>query len=200
VKRSSSILALLLILSLVLVPFPEIETVKAEGTIYIRFSSGVTIYSPLNTTYNARFLNLNLTFDQGAGLHSSLDYSIDGNYNGPIPLVAEDTSGFHIITKKTGLVALPELSDGEHCLTVNVACRLDDYHGANPPGAPFTPTSPGSSDYVATWTHRIYFKIDTSIPEFSSWTPLMIALVAVVSVTAIYRRKLYTSNKRGSTR
>jgi parallel beta-helix repeat protein len=39
-----------------------------------------------------------------------------------------------------------------------------------------------------------------AIPEFPSWAPLMIALVAVVSVTAIYRRKLYTSNKRGSTR
>jgi len=36
VKRSSSILALLLILSLVLVTLPNVEIVKAEGTIYIR--------------------------------------------------------------------------------------------------------------------------------------------------------------------
>jgi len=190
VKRSAILLVLLLFLTLVLVIFPQIETVKADSTDYIRFSSGVTIYSPLNTTYNSGFLNLNLTFDQGAGLHSSLNYSIDGNYKGSIPLVAEDTYGFHLITKKTGLVALPELSEGEHCLTLNVECRLDDYHGANPPGAPFTPTSPGSSDYVATWTHTIYFTIDASIPEFPSWTPLLIALVAVLVVAVIYRRKL----------
>jgi len=140
--------------------------VEADSTDSIRFSSGVTIYSPVNTTYNSRFLNLNLTFDQGAGLHSSLNYSIDGNYKGPIPLVAENLPpGFHIINKKTGLVTLPELSEGLHCLTVNVLCGLYDYHGVNPPGAPFTPTSPGSTDYIASWAHTIYFTIDTLFQE-----------------------------------
>jgi len=35
------------------------------------------------------------------------------------------------------------------------------------------------------------------IPEFPSWTPLLITLVAVVAVTVIYRRKLSKANKRG---
>jgi hypothetical protein len=65
-----------------------------------------------------------------------------------------------------GIVRLPELSEGSHSLTIDVLCGLYDYHGANPPGAPFTPTSPGSSDYIATWTHTIYFTINTTIPEF----------------------------------
>jgi parallel beta-helix repeat protein len=35
------------------------------------------------------------------------------------------------------------------------------------------------------------------IPEFPSWTPLLIMLVAVVVVAVIYRRKLSKANKRG---
>jgi len=35
------------------------------------------------------------------------------------------------------------------------------------------------------------------IPEFPSWTPLLIMLVAVVTVAVIYRRKLSKANKRG---
>jgi N-acetylneuraminic acid mutarotase len=38
------------------------------------------------------------------------------------------------------------------------------------------------------------------IPEFPSWTPLLIALIAVVAVTVIYRRKLSKANKRRGTR
>jgi parallel beta-helix repeat protein len=41
VKKSASALVLLLFLSLVLVTFPQIETVKAEGTIYIRADGSV---------------------------------------------------------------------------------------------------------------------------------------------------------------
>ncbi len=156
-KKAS--LILLLILCFALVSIGNLKIVRATSIDYIRFSSGVTIFSPLNTTYNSRFLNLNMTFDQGAGIACSLNYSIDGNSRGSIPLVSEDT-GFHFIFKNTGLVTLPELSEGSHYLTINVLCGLYDYHGA-PPGAPFTPTFPGSSDYIATWTHTIHFKIDT---------------------------------------
>ena len=154
-------LILLSILCFALVSIGNLKIVRATSIDYIRFSSGVTVFSPLNTTYNSRFLNLNMTFDQGAGIACSLNYSIDGNNRGSIPLVTEDT-GFYTKFKKTGLVTLPELSEGSHYLTINVLCGLYDYHGA-PPGAPFTPTFPGSSDYIATWTHTIHFKIDTSI-------------------------------------
>jgi parallel beta-helix repeat protein len=37
----------------------------------------------------------------------------------------------------------------------------------------------------------------TIIPEFPSWTPLLIMLVVVVTVAVIYRRKLSKSNERG---
>ncbi len=102
------------------------------------------------------------------GISYYLNYSIDEKYEGPIPLVAKFPDELHIVNMMTGLIDLPELSDGSHFITINVLCKLNDYHGANPPGAPFQPTFPGSSNYIATWTHTIYFTIDTSDPKFSS--------------------------------
>ncbi len=190
--RKVSTFVLILLLCFVWISIGKVETVKAESTDFIRYGSGVTIFSPINITYGSRFLYLNITFDQGVGLHCSLNYSIDGAHKGVIPLVTEDT-GFHIIYKMTGLVTLPELSEGTHWLTIDVLCELDDYQGANPPGAPFTPTSPGSSDYIATWTHTIYFTIDTSIPEFPSWLVLPFLLFGCL-VTGAFRKKLIASN------
>jgi parallel beta-helix repeat protein len=36
-----------------------------------------------------------------------------------------------------------------------------------------------------------------AIPEFTSWTSMMITLIAVVAMTVIYRRKMFKSNKKG---
>jgi hypothetical protein len=180
-------LSLLMIFCSVLIGIENLMVVNAESTGYIRYSSGVTLFSPLNITYSSNIMYLNLTFDQGAGIDCSLNYSIDGNYKGSIPLVTEDT-GFHIIYKMTGLVALPELSEGSHNLTIDVLCGLYDYHGANPPGAPFAPTSLGSSNYIATWTHIIYFTINTYIPELPSWIILPLFLVATLFGVIIRKR------------
>ena len=192
ITRRVSTFVLILLLCSVWISVGKLEIVKAESTDFIRYGSGVTLFSPLNVTYSSRFQYLNLTFDQGVGLHCSLNYSVDGADKGSIPLATEDT-GFHITYKMTGLVALPELSEGSHNLSIDVSCRLDDYHGANPPGAPFTPTSPGSSDYIATWTHTIYFTIDASIPEFPSWLILPFLLFCCL-VTGAFRKKLISSN------
>lgn len=143
----------------------------ADSTDYIRFSSGVVIFSPLNRTYNSRFLTLNLTFGVGLGVESSLNYSIDGKYEGLINLVAKNPTEIHVINEVTGYVTLPELSEGSHQLTVNVLSGIYDYHGANPPGAPFKQTSPDSSDYVASWAHKIYFTVDTK--SESNWVEVI---------------------------
>lgn len=104
-----------------------------------------------------------MTFDIGAGLDCSFNYSIDGNELGAIPLVWVDT-GYRLKGQKSGALQLPELSNGTHYLTVDALCGLYDYHG-DPPSAPFTPTFPGSFNYTATWTHTIQFTIDTSTPD-----------------------------------
>ena len=109
------------------------------------------------------------------------------------------------------VIQLPKLSNGYHVLSVDVEAYLNDFHGANPPGAPFRLVAPDSSDYVASWINSIYFTIASSdvvttstpsvtatptvtvsptIPEFPS-TILMIAfLITATSLgTAVIKRK-----------
>ena len=68
----------------------------------------------------------------------------------------------------TGLVQLPELPFGFHCLTVYEEAYLYDYHGASPPGPPFEQTAPGSADFVASWTDKVYFAIDSNMNQLGS--------------------------------
>jgi hypothetical protein len=153
----------LLIIPLLLASLPLcVHIVKADSTGAISFAGGVTVYSPVNATYDSNLLTLNLTCGCGAGLQFSLNYTIDAAYEGAIPLVYNGTAGFSLIATKTGTLQLPELSAGSHRLTIYEQATLDDYHGSNPPGAPFQPTSPGSADYVASWVDQVYFTMDSS--------------------------------------
>lgn len=194
-----------LVLIFLMQPITQVPIAKADSNQPLTFSSGLTIYSPLNKTYSSNLLLLNLTFGSGAGLQTSLNYSIDGEYQEPITLTFNSTTGFHFIYLGYGLVQLPEFSNGQHVLTVNVEANLNDYHGANPPGAPFKPVAPNSSDYFASWVHTIYFTVDASeavptsssptrtptVPELS-WLailPLMASLL-LIAVLIKHRRTL----------
>jgi hypothetical protein len=116
---------------------------------------------------------LNLTFaSRAAGLQGFLNYSIDGKYQGPIPLT------FNNFGLGYRLVQLPEFSNGSHVLTVNVGF-YNNFH------------------YTGSYVHTIYFAINASktisnptststqnpiptasVPEFSSLTiPLLLSLM-----------------------
>jgi hypothetical protein len=139
----------------------SIQTTYADTCCGVIYSSGVHLYSPLNTTYPTNALTLNLTYDMG--IQSHLNYSVDGKYGGEIPLHVANASEVHIImTKMAAEVALPSLADGSHCLTINVEANLNDYRGANPPGAPFHATNEEGTNWQAAWTHTIYFTIKTA--------------------------------------
>ena len=106
-------------------------------------------------------LTLNLTFKEG--IKSHLNYTLDGQYSGVIPLSVKNDSEFHIIwAEMVGNVPLPPLSDGSHCLTITVHAELNDFHGANPPGAPFIATNAEGTNFAAVWIHTIYFTVDSS--------------------------------------
>ena len=158
-KTALALLAIPLLLASLLM---GVHMVKADSNGAMLFAGGVTVYSPVNATYDSNFLTLNLTCGCGAGLQFSLNYTIDGAYEGAIPLTCSGSPGFQMIVTETGTAQLPELSAGSHCLTIHERAALNDYHGANPPDAPFKPTSPGSADYVASWVDSIYFSIDSS--------------------------------------
>ena len=92
------------------------------------FSSGVTLFSPINRTYNSRFLTLNFSFALGWGMRYSLYYDIDGKYGGPMPYVIKNPEELHVIYHSTGLVKLPELSEGLHSLTVCLETGVSNNH------------------------------------------------------------------------
>jgi hypothetical protein len=103
--------------------------VRADSTDFISFlDSGVTIFSPVNMTYNYRNLTLNLTLTVGyihgeAGIIvtevPSMNYSIDGVYNGSV-LLWVATTQTHMTIQGVGSVVLPELPDGSHYLTIHL--------------------------------------------------------------------------------
>ena len=127
--------------------------VKADSKDVISFSSGVTIFSPLNRTYNSKFLTLNFTIACGLGIKYSLNYSIDGKHEGPMPYVIDDPSELHVVYRGTGLVKLPELSEGSHTLTVYLEAS-------------------GLVAHKSSYTDTLNFAIDLTPPNISILSPV----------------------------
>jgi len=180
-----TISALLISLMGAYLPHPA----RAESGESIGTDSGATLFSPANTTYGSRFLTLNLTLGVGLGVQYSLNNSIDGKYGGPIPLVAQNPSEMHIINMMDGSVELPELSEGSHYLTVYELSGIYGYHGANPLGPPFKPASPGSADYIASWTHTVYFTINS--PSQSSPNPSPTPTISPIITVTGYAARIH---------
>ncbi len=160
-----------LLVALLLIPLAiNIHSIKADSTDPIFMYGGVTLYAPVNTTYYSNFLILNLTFGWGVGLQCSLNYSVDGQYEGSIPLTFNESAsqGFQMFMLETGLVPLPELSAGSHRLTICVEADVSDSDSLRPPGAPFRETAPGSGNYVALWVDSVDFTIAASDGDLSS--------------------------------
>ncbi|XHH07889.1 MAG: hypothetical protein ACFCUE_09950 [Candidatus Bathyarchaeia archaeon] len=114
-----------LLISIALTTFTS--PAKASSSDYISFDSGITVYSPLNMTYSNTNLVLNVSLYSAGYLGSidpqiSLKYSIDGAYNGSVPL--RSNGEFHVATTAIGATDLPSIPEGPHTLTF-------DYYGLN---------------------------------------------------------------------
>jgi hypothetical protein len=95
------------------------ETVSTDR--FIQFYM-FTLYSPLNGTYNSRFLDLNLSFTVGLGIRYTLYYSLDGKYGDEIPFTVEKANETHVTYSANAFSELPELSIGSHSLTIFIIC------------------------------------------------------------------------------
>jgi len=135
----------------------SVQVVKADSNDSIRFSYGVTLLSPVNRTYNSRFLILNYTFLCGFGVGYSLNYSIDGIYGGPMPFVVNNPEEVHVVYSSTGSVVLPELSEGSHSLTITLEAVMNDHDKRS-------------------YADTVYFYIDTTATNFTDTTPPSITI------------------------
>ena len=192
-----------------------VHSVKADSSSPMTFAGDITLISPVNETYTSNSLTLDLNLTCG-GLPYVLTYTIDGTNEGTIPLTFSQSLSF-LFEVETGTVQMPTLSNGSHKLTIDEEAYLNNYHGANPPGAPFKQTSPGSDNYTCSWTDTVNFSINgtvaqttpaptptstpsptptptptATVPELS-WLVIVPLLLSVFSVAVIIRQRK-TSN------
>jgi hypothetical protein len=209
-----------LLISLIITAFPF--TVRADSTGSLSFlDSALTIFSPLNTTYNNRNLILNVTVPiwsiMGMPNSVSMNYSIDGTYNGQVPLRNITPPDSPPIATKAGIgagrVNLPELPDGSHYLTIYLyGLNMENYQpqfksyiytvffSTDDPNSIFSPTpsqtptptlqpSPTQTPIITpSQASSNYFLNPTFLTEIA----LVIVIVAVASVLLVYfkRRRL----------
>jgi hypothetical protein len=139
--RKSTIMLAALVLGLFTVLPAGVQTAKAQHTPDGKgfpLASGISITSPVNTTYISSLLTLNITFRYGLAISSTnmtVVYSVDGKGNAMLPVeatfvpvevertYADGTTekaissifSYYVIT---GCAALPELPEGSHNITV----------------------------------------------------------------------------------
>jgi hypothetical protein len=168
------------------------SNVEANSQPVVPVLSNENIVSPSNITYNSNLLTLNsnITTLGGSNIHTLMSYSLDGTGNQTIPITIEYPAGNSFtMALVIGSVDLPPLNEGLHNITVYATCEYPN--NGRFPNEPYSITT--------FYDSTIYFTIDSNsqqeIPEFFSWTPLIITLVAVVAIAVVCRGRL--SKNRG---
>jgi hypothetical protein len=135
-KRTALALTLILALFSVMFGVKVVNIAKAS----LPITSGIKIISPTNATYSPGLLTLKVSVNAlvARNINYSMAYSLDGKNNNTIP-VAIQTRPKSFIGIITGLVPLPELSEGSHRITVYLKC---DYPNNNSFVTPFLGTYP----------------------------------------------------------
>ena len=176
--------------------------------------SDVTIFSPINMTYNHRNLILHLTVPvwsmMGMPTNVSMNYSIDGSYNGSIPLKTITHPDAPPIATKVGYgagsVDLPELPNGSHYLTIYLyGLNMQNYQpqfksyvntvyfSIEDPNSIFIPTPTPTSVPTPTLTPSPSPSLapSPSLPEFTSWVILPLVVIVGTALVALrcYRRR-----------
>jgi len=159
-----------------LVTLPAMK-VKADSSEPIAYSSGLTLYSPVNTTYSSNVIECNGTFNDPRDFESSLNYSIDGNYQGSLPWTLNQNSINNPVAYTLDWsFQLPQLPKGSHQLSIGIEIDLFN-----------------SADTIinrTTWVNTVYFMISSSPSHAPSVITvneqvLIIAAIAVLIALCI---------------
>ena len=130
------------------------SVIKADTSQLLTFSSGLTLYSPLNTTYSTNIVECNGTLNWPKPYQLLLNYSIDGEDQGAL-LWNIDANSISIpeYTTIAGSFQLPTLSSGQHQLSIGIN------------EAQFNNTG-GTHELInrTTWVNTVTFTVNTSQP------------------------------------
>ena len=182
------LISVFLVASLVL--FGVQKVVAASSQTDYPLASGIYIRSPTNRTYTSSLLTLNasVTGLVASNIKISMTYSLDGIPNNTLPTVIHSREHSFQATI-IGTADLPTLSYGSHNITVYAKYEVND---ASMGGVYY-------SKYVHYDNSTVCFTISTNpvqeIPEFPSWTPLLIILFSVTITAIIYRRNIRKHNR-----
>jgi hypothetical protein len=174
--------------SLVMLP---VMRVGANSNEPITYSSGLTLYSPVNTTYSSSIIECNGTFDCPKGVQSSLNYSIDGKYQEGLPWKLDVNSiGNPDIYTIVGSFQLPQLSNGTHQLSIGI----DEALYSQPVFDEFGRAMIKQPELInsTSWVNTVYFTIGSSQPTPTPSSAIgalipapMIAIIATVAVLVV---------------
>ena len=201
--RALSLTIALVLLTAVLVAPVFIYPVDADSEPIIFPDSGVIIYSPVNMTYNGNNLILYLTLDSAGSMGQldpqiSMNYSIDGSYNGSVPL--KSNGEVSVATIAIANFTLPKIIDGSHELTIylyglNQRTYEPKYLSytntvyfsttGNPSGnitPTFSPTVKPSSSQISSSSPS------PTVPELS-WLVVLPLLLSIFFVTIVFRQR-----------
>lgn len=172
------VFAVFFIASLVMMPAVR---VNAESSAPITFSSGLTLYSPVNTTYSSSVVECNGNFTGSEEYEIQLNYTIDGNYQGSVPwkLYSSNASTYTVVWS----FQLPKLPHGSHELSIGIDQQLYN--------------SSGALINQTTQVNSVYFTLNSTLITVNELI-LIISLTAIVVVLVIvlliYRMHRKTGN------
>ncbi|WNZ30179.1 MAG: hypothetical protein IAX21_04835 [Candidatus Bathyarchaeota archaeon] len=197
-QKKAIVLVFAFLISFATTGVPAVKPQYTESGEGFPLASPITITSPENSTYNSNELNLgvNCKFLLSPN-YAQVSYSIDGKENGTIPLTGTQktrevtrtyANGTTVVVNSTlmvpliinGSVALPELTDGPHNITVNARYNADNIMGLD------------SSIVYFTINHSSLNQNIETISEFPEWTPLLIVVFIVLVMVILYK---YILNK-----
>jgi hypothetical protein len=173
--------AVVLLASLAMLPAIRVKADSAEP---ITFSSGLTLYSPVNTTYSSNVVECNGTFVGPIEYEVSLNYSVDGKYQGSLPWTLNQNLTNSATYTLDWSFQLAQLPNGTHQLSIGIEKQLFS-----------------NGDHLisqTTWVNTAYFTINPKTPtpnvlELSSFAVLLL-IVAVPFIT-VYLRHRKPSNQ-----
>ena len=171
------ICAVVILASLVMVPTVRVD---AASSLSITFPSGLTLSSPINTTYSSSVLSCNGSFTGPLDWEITLNYTIDGNYQGYLPWKLNSSNAVNY-TIDWGF-QLPHLSQGPHRLNIGIDQQL--YSGV-------------TVINQITHVNTVYFAISPTLVTVNQIiliiSPIAI-VVALVIVLLIYRSRRKTKS------
>lgn len=99
-------------------------SVNADSGVPLSFSSGLTLYSPVNATYSSKVVECNGTFVGPIDYELTMNYSVDENYLGYLPYVLNQNATNSSTYTVDWSFQLPQLSKGTHQLSIGIEQQL----------------------------------------------------------------------------